>query len=664
MLTELKRRIQIKRSQKDVTKSESDRKNPTMNARVKECCIGGACGKCAKTSSSLKNLGPLYQFASHFLAYLVQEFFEIDVRIQLPLLLVLVGAIIRGVACSTLVFFYPKTFIACILCTNLWIYWNPAYVTFVIVALSSPEAMAQAIVDVLGMMDEKSLRLAFLTLLLIPTCFEYRAFQFLAEIICEDLCLWKTSNISVIFLCVMVHAHLMMHLPARECIRRGMVALYGWALITTIVSFDMRRLPRVMGPFAYCGGVILLEISGGDNMELLAVSVRRAIRFSLRDVLEELGDDVKQDEMLHLAMLRWIVEFWSTTTSRADGVDASTSKQSLVADQLRGLKWNDLFHMLTVTTKQMRFEAKSLRTRMRSKASNLTQSVANHSFADLESMLVSFDLDAHAKPAVMAYKRAVYGFPPDRNVAIIHAFIRRCPVILLIGDICYFISSQSLNFVALLVPFAIYEVIRVNNWWCSLSDRLSSSIDGHNEYTLWDNIDSMAVLLSADKGSDQATALKVWKNVSSSVSALEMGLTAARCAQISAVASEFANDIISLTSFGMEISKGRWFYGARVAFREFRAIRRSSGGSPPEEAKCTNAAIRIIRNSKRLSRDVRVLVQEESHTLRPVFDASKSFVRKCWFWSSRQNESLSCSSTLTVEDHQETLPGRNPAAAM
>jgi hypothetical protein len=419
-----------------------------------------------------------------------------------------------------------------------------------------------------------------------------------------------------------------------------------------------------MGPFVYCGGVILLHLNGGDNMELLAVSVRRAIRFSLRDVLEELGNDVKEDEMLHLAMLRWIVDFWSTTTSRADGVDASTSKQSLKAGQLRGLKWNDLFHMLTVTTKQMRFEAKSLRARMRSNASILTQSVANHSFADLESMLVSFDLDVHAKPAVMAYKRAVCGFPPDRSVAIAHAFIRRCPVILLIGDMCYFISSQSLNFVALLVPFAIYEAIRVYNWWSSLSNQISSSSDGHGEYTLCDNVDSMVVLLSTDKCSGQETALKVWNNVSSSASALEMGLTAARCAQISAVASEFANDIISLTSFGMEISKGRWFYGARVAFREFRAIRRSSVGPPLEEAKCANAAIRIVRNSKRLSRNVRVLVQEESHTLRPFFDASKSFVRKCSFWSSRQNESLSCSSTLTVEDQQDTLSDYNHAAAM
>jgi len=107
------------------------------------------------------------------------------------------------------------------------------------------------------------------------------------------------------------------------------IYLYSTALLATIVMFRMDEIHKTIllaAPFLIATGSFLI-ISfqgqhGEEDEDLFLNIVRRALRLSLADVLEKLGEDVAEDEMLRLSMLRWIVDYWARPSSATDAASA------------------------------------------------------------------------------------------------------------------------------------------------------------------------------------------------------------------------------------------------------------------------------------------------------------------------------------------------------
>jgi hypothetical protein len=99
-------------------------------------------------------------------------------------------------------------------------------------------------------------------------------------------------------------------------------------------------------------------------------------------------------------------------------------------------------------------------------------------------------------------------------------------------------------------------------------------------------------------GVKSPTLLVVWRNMCDSVSALEVGLTAARCVQTTVVAVDFAANIMSLAQFGFEVSQQGWAYGLAVVLKEMLHLHTNSNpGFRSPDAKYTNAAMDALTDS-------------------------------------------------------------------
>lgn len=660
---------------------------------------------------------PLHLFWSRFFAHFARELWEIDVRIRLAIVLIVLGAVIRTLVLSTIVFWYSRTLLAGMVLAASWIYINPKALentmSFIHQAFSSPDAFARY----LGTLKEERFRQMALALLLVLTLLEVRTFQFLTDIVCDQSELIKVIVYSFIIMGVMRYSQQTLHVRSREATHKGMIVLYGLALLVTFSTLDVWRMPRVAGPFCFSLGVVLLAVYGDDDMEWLARVVRQALRFTLRDVLEQVGNDVHEDELLQLAMLRWIVDYWSSSSSSSSspsrsspshqtpsassdrtsqsshatstvGISASIVSRpspphtlsstsiidtsSTVAAANQELQWNDLLSMLSLTTQQMASEAQTLQQEGHPATESagtipvpsqtaptpqpatspppLSQASSNSSphedaFADLQSMLASMDLDERAKPAVMAYKRAVQGFPPERRVAVLISICRRCPAVILI--FLYILMAQRLAAIIILIPFSFFELMRVKEWSqaCKKMSGLDRTADTSRAEFL-ERVDPMVILLCGESAYPLPTLLKVWVNICSSVSALEMGLTAARCAQTTAVAANFANDLISLASFGAEVSERGWMHGAAVVLSELLLFHTSSGS---KEAKIATAAVRIVESSRKLSHNLQVLSGEESHMINALLDVAATILGKGWLWGTLEQPPLP-PSTVVIEE--------------
>ncbi|GKY92471.1 hypothetical protein MPSEU_000217500 [Mayamaea pseudoterrestris] len=652
---------------------------------------------------------PLHLLWSRFLRYLVNEIWDLDARIRLALILILLGLVTKVLLLSTAFLWYPRLFVVPALILVPFFYLNPSYVPVKLErafhALQNPLKLA----DALGDFDPSALRKVVCLCLFIPTLLEVRTIQFLSQIRVEAS--WGFIyhlTISGLIAAVMGAAYIKLDKSPRECTHIGLVCLYGSALfVVTIIQFDIWKIPVLVAPFFVATGILLLH-SVDDSYEWCSQAIHNALRMSLRDALASVSESISQDEMLQLAMLRWLVDYWgstqqqsaestagpSTATPAPRTSNASRRNMSLVAvPPERQLTWNELLPMLTVTSEQIRTEVDILQNGragsesihepgdQRSESLVVHESSNQHqqytssmpassssspspgSVSDFQTMLASMDLDAHAKPAVMAYKKAVESFPPSREMAVLLSVARRCPALLaLLWELIFAQSGSFVSTVALL-PFIAFELFRCKNWSESCKraankPEINTGGLGFGAEALFlENVDPMVILLSTDKLSlhRPPTLLGVWMNVVSSVAALEMGLIAARCVQTTTAAIDFAQNIMSLAEFGYQVASHGWMHGAGVIAKEL-IIQRARAAREPNmhETKYTSAAIRAVENSRKVTKNLQILMEEEnaSHFLPPVFGFVSVAVGRGWLWGREENVPVSThtQSTVVIEE--------------
>jgi hypothetical protein len=237
------------------------------------------------------------------------------------------------------------------------------------------------------------------------------------------------------------------------------------------------------------------------------------------------------------------------------------------------------------------------------------------------------NVDDHAKPAVEAYKEALQ--PLQRNTAHYVAVSRRMPAtLLLIWRLLVLAKGPWSSFTV--APFVVLEVLRLFVWANTLhrvTQQPTTTNNNDPPYSrvlhLPPDMDSMTILLSPDHFSPlrPPTLLQVWYNLQSSVRALETGLTAARCAHTTAVAADFAENIMSLAQLGMEVSQKGWMHGLVVLTQELISY-------PQQEGRYTRAAKSALRNSQTMARNVQVLVEEDA----PVIGFLQTVVGLGWLW--------------------------------
>lgn len=397
------------------------------------------------------------------------------------------------------------------------------------------------------------------------------------------------------------------------------------------------------------------------------------------------SQSVQQDEMLQLAMLRWIVDYWSNEAtsppSEASATDQSRRPSQTSApptdrpaapQQRQEVRWSELLPMLTMTTEQMSTEVQSLQARHESYSSTVlasgatssgpstalsstaprtstSSSVNVDSVQGLYAMLKSMNLDERAKPAVMEYKRLVQSLPPSRSVVILFAVARRCPALLTILSLIFLGLSGGMSTVLILLPFTVFELLRVKEWKDSC-ERTVPIDEQKDEAPLLEQVDPMVMLLSGDRLSLRRppVLLSVWLNVCSSVSALETGLTAARCVQTTVVAVDFAGNLMSLAQFGVEVSQRGWLHGLGVVLKEVVMLHAGADSTHANDTKYSNAAIKTVQNTRTMSRNLSVLMKEEGHVVNHLFGVLSGVVGKGWLWGRDEGKQVR-RSTVEIE---------------
>jgi len=666
------------------------------------------------------------------------ELWNLDWKLQLSLILIVVGVATKAFIFSTMLFWYPRLTLVPALLVLPFLYLHPN--TWLIPlqgiadAFASPTSLARAMSRYL---DPKQLRRFCIAMLFVPTFLEMRTIHFLSQIQQHQRAgttsRWELLNAGVIVVSfgILYRSYCQRRVSPQDCRHRCLLVLYGSALVRVAMAWDVWNLPLLLAPFCTATGVLLL-VSHEDD-EWLSRAVRMALRRTLRDVLANVSEGVQQDEMLQLAMLRWIVDYWSNTTTAApppssnnshppNGSATSSTASSLTPASLEpssqrqpDVQWTELLPMLTMTTDQMATEVETLQQHHPRPQRSASQSAASmgsdyssqisgrpaarrtasassfpeqsngtnpaessvSSVYNLQSMLSGMDVDEHAKPAVLAYQEMINDFPPPHIVAILVSVARRCPALLVL--IMHVISPRalttSLSSSLILVPLIVMELLRIREWSDSCqrvqalmrnkSEGVTNDTRQDEGASLWMNrdgstIDSMVLLVSGDRLCTYRppSLLVVWMNIRSSVSALKVGLTAVRCAHTTAVAVDFCGNLLSLASLGVEVSQFGWLHGLAIVAKEVIALHSSSTTS--RDTRYTSAALNAVSNSRKMSRNVRVLLEEENNVvnqlLGPTLGVLSVVIGRGWIWGREEHRPPVVASTVRIEelDNSET----------
>lgn len=481
-----------------------------------------------------------------------------------------------------------------------------------------------------------------------------------------------------------------------DCRIHAWACLYAIALLIACFMMGTNRIhtPILLGgPFLLATGFFFIlstprgdDDDDDDDTNLIMDVLRRVMRQTLADVMMEVGEDVAQDEMLRLAMLRWIVDYWAESntksedrrdTSRNSGssssgsgtysrrrrepatntasqeegpASASTFESSshppnrpaqteggnVTPEQQNPLGWSELSSMLSLTMEQMHSETNSSDNPHQSNHSNndippspSPNQHQNESVHNLQTMMMSFNVDERAKPAVDSYKSAVESIPPTRTIAITTALTRRCPALLSSVYVYLVVPHQAMQCTIMLLPLILLEYVRVLEWLAACHETttllrvrggendnntglVSSSSD--QKVDVYGNLlpcdmDPMQILLSEDSYStyNRGTALQVWNNIQSSIDALYSGLTAMKCAHTAQVATHVAFNVISLAKFAAEVRNDGLGIGVGLILMDLFDGRRRDG---PYRSKISTAAVNIVEGGKVVSRNVSELVEE------------------------------------------------------
>lgn len=538
--------------------------------------------------------------------------------------------------------------------------------------------------------DTEKLRSLSLALLMVPTILEIRTLSFLSRINAGLVLTsgdndWTTISlygynfaVAVCIFSAMLFLKRKRRMNPCDISFRGLLILYGFSLLITIVSYErtvtnVRQIPALAAPFLTATATLLIMYND-DGYEWLSRIVRQAFRLSLRDVFSMISEKVTDDDMLQLAILRWICDFWATssvstepepkgesgtaTSSATASESGSTTQQNPASSSNKpsqpssevqtyrhdSIRWEELQPMLNIEIDHMETEIDALQPYAahsssenkpgdsqppKSKPSMNQEN--DHPLVGLKSMLLSFDVDERAQPAVLAFRRAVEGFPPDKKTAVTISILRRCPALLTMMLHILFLNDTHSLFITSIVlsPFMVLEYYRILEWMSTcqqVESRSSNEIENQGKQNDWRipqtlrNVDTMTILLSGDENMiiRPPSLLIVWYNVVSSVSALEMGLSTARCVETTAVAFEFAGSAMSLVKLGLEVSEKGLLHGAMVLAGEMITIYGSGKDignldmSDSRSAKYTSAAVRTVHYGHKIVKNVHTISEDQN----------------------------------------------------
>ena len=615
-----------------------------------------------------------------FLQHFCREIWQLDASLQLGIVLIVIGTVLLMITWTlSFQWFHPQTIVLLVVFGVSFYYLAPPDVERKLEAFFRLLLNPGKAFELADYVDPAVIRRFFLGLLLLPTFLEFRTFGFLSEAMAESGFLTNVSVGALLGIFLAYQFKIQQATP-RQCIQRGIHVLYGFALFFSLWRVDLWRLPALAGPFFLATGTLLLS-NRDEEMNWLSRALRHALRLTLRDVLASVGESVREDEMLQLAMLRWIVDYWSyqpppsSTTStpsapnQAAGSSESRSSRTDIGEtqQRHGLQWEELQPMLEMTTDQMTeevpvhqagfFTEQSSSQRPSESWSNASRQ-ENDSLQNLRNILQAMDVDDRARPAVMKYKHVVESFPPTRSHAVFLSIVRRCPAMLMLLFRYVSGSEFALASTATLLPFAIMEAFRVLHWAEACQRALEESgvqrpireqSRASSLIYLPPEMDPMYILLSGDHFSPTfpPPLLQVWINITCSVRALQTGLTAARCVQTTVVAADFASNIISLAQFGVEVNQFGWAHGITVLARELMHIHATQSAG---EAKYTSAIVNAVRNGSIVARNVRALSEEEdgNPVLDPIVGVLAAIVGRGWLWGKQEENQQE--STVTIEE--------------
>lgn len=689
---------------------------------------------------------PLQVLGRSFGGHLVRELWDSDLRFRLAVLCLVASAVSHALlmsyasAWTTLRAIRPTLALLLLLGAPL-LYLHPAILDAALFQVTA--ALSSSPWDWMDRMgasvEVRHVRAFFLVLLLLPTVLEIYVLHALAQAILMDSS-WLGVVVAVLAVVVVLFAasrswgkgH---HSSPHECLRAGWLTLLALAWIRSLSPFSGRRLLALSPPlFAGLAALLLQQLLLDDNQNdeddghnFASRAVRKALRRALRDAFEAVGSAVRGDEgeLLQLAVLRWIVDYWATTSTTmpqqtTTPTNASSRPSSSPASDRPGppppttasssdLTWGELLPMLSVATDQMQLEVRQLHeahegaeeaplpsptptptprisrsdsnTRANPRSSSSSSAFNSHipppHFENLQSMLAHMDLDGRAEPAVMAYKLAVHSFPPSMPTAVLWATARRCPALLavVLGMLGLLSNSSLVHWLAevlLLIPLVAVELWRLRVWseHCQaaaphFSIRSTSSdpnpCRAPDDCVPLEMADPMLLLLSDDAitAAKPPTLLRVWRNVRASVPALEAGLTAARCAQTTAAAAEFAIQLQPLVDLGVRINEHGWWYGWSVLLKELLALHAinasETSSSIPRSAAAPHidAALQAVGHSRTVARNLRVLATAangdgDGPAMDPLWALLAAVVGRGWLWD-RQGLSAPAS-TVTIEE--------------
>jgi hypothetical protein len=643
---------------------------------------------------------PIDLFWKRFLVNLAREIWELEIHIRLGLIMIITGIGLKLFLLSTWYFWYPRLAILSLVLTASMIYLDPfdvkAQLDRIGQIIFSPDKAAEAI----ERLDTTQFRKLSIFLLMIPTVLEMRTISFLSQIKAESGWILYNVLLASVILSLMLYLLKVRNMKPRECLYQGLLVLYGSALLVTVVKTDLQRMPLLAAPFFTATGTLLLTYRD-DDMEWISRALRHALRLTLRDVLSSVSEKVSEDDMLQLAVLRWIADYWASTpdpspasapsqTEQEPAPSRSSSGPSSSQDthstppkqtnsstesrpqrsqarfQRREVQWEELLPMLNVATEHMSSEVRMLqasegnsneetrgRTDRRDSSSSQNQNDNDDAFENLRSMLSSFDVDGRAKPAVTAYRRAVESFPPQKKTAFTISILRRCPAALALCWHLVFGSNSLFSTTVLILPFVVLEYWRIRAW-LNACEQMSVSEgtardreDSRGIPAALEDVDAMTILFCGDRYSPlrPPTLLMVWRNIEGSISALEVGLTTARCVQTTAVAAEFAGNVMSLMHLGYEVHQFGLLHGLAVVVKEVITLHafgeEASGHSRTEATKYAKAAMGAVHNAQVVVRNVQALAEDENldPVLRPVLWTLCALSGYGWLWGNAEGES-------------------------
>jgi len=362
-----------------------------------------------------------------------------------------------------------------------------------------------------------------------------------------------------------------MKLSSMKCNRYGRLMLQSLAFLYSVRNW---RNLHLGGPFFFLlGGYLLTSVCEDENgheideMEWANRVIRLCLRLTLRDVLSDLGDNVAEDEMLQLAMLRWIVDYWAYRKISLSGKDSSSGSTSTSSTKSTGratapsgptistptnmkksdvqqktankddkseapektpplsvatshgrdfspvdLNWEDLSQMLSTTTGLMENEVNmnsndsAIPTTTPFGTHTSTQTTSDGSIDNLRSLLSSIDVDNRAKHAIKAYKLAIQSFPPSNQICEILSIIKKCPASIAAVLLQSYGGEQLLLESFLLIPSIYVEVTRLLTWRKSIIQlECYPTINSGNDSNPPSDVYGMTILLTTHTDSPHCT---------------------------------------------------------------------------------------------------------------------------------------------------------------